>query len=158
MPENTLDWALFTQEKPEFHKLFQLIAKWVLDSAPADDDTAGSVILELISASLPDFDDILLLCSYDRHWGALKLLRSLFERTVTIKYLAQNPAEVAAFWNSTPWIGTPCFLVLKQDTASAQESTLGSTSKTLPGKCEIASRGATNAATVNRQVGRLVPQ
>jgi len=27
---------------------------------------------------MPDFDDIMPLCSEDRHWGALKLLRSLF--------------------------------------------------------------------------------
>ncbi len=101
MPEEISDWATFTRGNPEFpqmyHKLFRLIAELVLDSAPADGDIAGAVILELMSASLPDFDDILLLCSYDRHWGALKLLRCLFERTVTLKYFAQNPAEVEAF-------------------------------------------------------------
>jgi hypothetical protein len=95
------DWASFKNEHPEFtklyHKLFQLIAELVLESAPAAEDTPGVVICELMSASLPDFDDILLLCSYDRHWGALKLLRGLFERTVTLKYLAQNPVEVDAF-------------------------------------------------------------
>ena len=37
------------------------------------------------------------LSSHDGHWGALKLLRSLFERTVTLKYIAQNPAEAEAF-------------------------------------------------------------
>jgi hypothetical protein len=36
-------------------------------------------------------------CSKDRHWGALKLLRVLFERTVTLKYIAQNPGEAEAF-------------------------------------------------------------
>jgi hypothetical protein len=46
---------------------------------------------------MPDLDDILTLSSHDGHWGALKLLRSLFERTVTLKYLVENPAEAQAF-------------------------------------------------------------
>jgi hypothetical protein len=100
MPE-TIDWATFTRETPEFpelyHKLFRTIPQLALDTTPADDDVAGAVITELMVASLPDFDDILLLCSKDHHWGALKLLRGLFERTVTLKYLAQNPGEVEAF-------------------------------------------------------------
>jgi Family of unknown function (DUF5677) len=95
------DWATFTREYPDFttsyHKLFHLIAELVRESSPTGDDIPGVVICELMSTSLPDFDDILLLCSYDRHWGALKLLRGLFERTVTLKYLAQNPVEVDAF-------------------------------------------------------------
>jgi len=100
MPE-TIDWATFIRETPEFpelyHKLFRTIPQLALDTTPADDDVAGAVISELMVASIPDFDDILLLCSKDRHWGALKLLRGLFERTVTLKYLAQNPGEVEAF-------------------------------------------------------------
>jgi hypothetical protein len=78
-----------------YHKVFQLVPKLVLESTA--DTKASALILELMSASLSDFDDILLLCSYDRHWGALKLLRSLFERTITLKYLAQHPAEIEAF-------------------------------------------------------------
>jgi len=100
MPE-PIDWATFTRESPEFpelyHKLFRANPQLVLDTTPAEHDMAGVVICELMIASMPDFDDILLLCSTDRHWGALKLLRGLFERTVTLKYLAQNPAEIEAF-------------------------------------------------------------
>jgi hypothetical protein len=100
MPE-TVDWVTFTKESPEFpklyHKLFRAILQLVLDTTPAAEDVAGAVICELMMASTPDFDDILLLCSQDRHWGALKLLRILFERTVTLKYLVQNPAEAEAF-------------------------------------------------------------
>jgi hypothetical protein len=68
-------------------------------------ERADAVVLELMSASLPDFDDILLLCSQDRLWGALKLLRSLFERTVTLKYLAKNKGEIDKFlkYDAVDW-------------------------------------------------------
>jgi hypothetical protein len=95
------DWATFTLENPEFtgicYKLFRAIPELVSDSVFGDEDLLGRVISELTAVSVPDFDDILLLCSKDRFWGALKLLRTFFERTVTLKYLAQNPTEVDAF-------------------------------------------------------------
>src|SRR5437867_4562317 len=50
----------------------------------ADTDDAGFVILQLMNASIHDFNDIMTLCSRDAHWGALKLLRCAFERTVTL--------------------------------------------------------------------------
>lgn len=95
------DWRSFTAAMPTFttlfHKAFQTIPKLVLDTTPPEDDTAGLVIVQLMMASMPDLNDILTLSSHDGHWGALKLLRSLFERTVTLKYIAQNPAEAEAF-------------------------------------------------------------
>lgn len=101
MTDKPSGWAAFTRENPEFpqtyHKLFQFTVQLIAGTVPTDDDVAGTVILELMAASLPDFDDILLLSAHDRHWGAMKLLRVLFERTVTLKYLAQNAAEVDAF-------------------------------------------------------------
>ena len=110
MSEEELTWAKFKEEHPEFprlyHELFQLIPALVLEAVPTGEDVPGVVICDLMSASLPDFDDILLLCSYDRSWGAWKLLRGLFERTVTLKYLAQNPAEVDAFlaFDAVDWV------------------------------------------------------
>jgi hypothetical protein len=95
------DWASFTQAMPEFvdvfHAVFRTIPQLVLETKPADDDEPGLLVCKLMMASMPDLDDIMLLCCKDRHWGALKLLRSLFERTVTLKYLAQNPSDVQAF-------------------------------------------------------------
>ncbi len=94
-------WASMTQSLPEFvevfHAAFRGLRQLVLETTPAEDDDAGMLVIELMMASRPDFDDIMLLCSKDRHWGALKLLRGLFERTVTLKYLAQNPTEAQAF-------------------------------------------------------------
>ncbi|MCX6599260.1 MAG: DUF5677 domain-containing protein [Acidobacteria bacterium] len=94
-------WATLTQSLPEFaelfHAAFQCIPQIVLETPPAEDDHVGTLLIELMMASMRDLDDIMLLCSHDRHWGALKLLRVLFERTTTLKYIAQNPSEARAF-------------------------------------------------------------
>lgn len=94
-------WAAITQSLSEFvevfHAAFRGIPQLVLETTPADNDDVGMLVIELMMASIPDFDDIMLLCSKDRHWGAVKLLRGLFERTVTLKYIAQNPTEAQAF-------------------------------------------------------------
>jgi uncharacterized protein DUF5677 len=94
-------WGTFIREHSTFtsvyEKAFRLVPKLVLETTPSESDQAGFVILELMLASLPDFDDIMTLSSHDAHWGALKLLRCLFERVVTLKYLAQNPQEAKAF-------------------------------------------------------------
>jgi Family of unknown function (DUF5677) len=95
------DWKTFTEENPAFtglyHKALQLVPKLALETTPPESDDAGLVILQLMLASLPDFDDIMTLSSHNAHWGALKLLRCAFERTVTLKYIAQNPNQAKAF-------------------------------------------------------------
>jgi hypothetical protein len=102
-------WANFTRAMPAFvevfHAAFRAIPQLVLDTTPASEDDAGMLVCELMMASVPDLDDIMLLCCNDRHWGALKLLRSLFERTVTLKYLAQDTKEAQAFldFDSVNW-------------------------------------------------------
>jgi hypothetical protein len=73
------------------------IPKLAYETTPAEGDDAGALLIRLMMASVPNFDDIMLLCCHDRCWRALKLLRVLFERTVTLKYIAQNPAEAEAF-------------------------------------------------------------
>jgi hypothetical protein len=94
------DWSTFTRENPTFtalyHKALMMIPT-VLETPPPENDSAGMVIQQLMAASVPDFGDIMILASNDAHWGAWKLLRCAFERTVTLKYIAQNPEEAQAF-------------------------------------------------------------
>jgi Family of unknown function (DUF5677) len=45
-----------------------------------------------------DFSEILLLCGFGMASGANKILRGMFERTVTLCYLKDNPSEVENFW------------------------------------------------------------
>jgi len=107
MEETCRDWQQFNADYPGFpslyHRAFQLVPKLILDTP--SNEFPDAVVLQLMSASLPDLDDILLLCSQDRLWGALKLMRSLFERTVTLKHLAQNKSETAAFlkYDAVDW-------------------------------------------------------
>lgn len=94
-------WESFIQENPTFpavyYKAWQMLPDLILATTPSDRDTTGMVLLQLMTASISDFDDIMLLSCKNGHVGALKLLRCAFERTVTLKYIAQNPAEAEAF-------------------------------------------------------------
>lgn len=60
-------WASLTQSMPEFvevfHSNFRAIPQLVLETTPDENDQAGRVVIELMMASMPDFDDIMLLCS-----------------------------------------------------------------------------------------------
>ncbi len=94
-------WEKFIQENPTFtaayYKAWQMLPELFLATPAPEHDAAGMVILQLMMASISDFDDIMLLSSNNSHFGALKLLRCTFERAVTLKYIAQNPAEADAF-------------------------------------------------------------
>lgn len=96
-----LTWEEFVRENPTFtsayHKAWKLLPALFLAVNPQEDDQAGMLILQLMMASISDFDHIMLLSSNNGHFGALKLLRSAFERAVTLKYIAQNPTQADAF-------------------------------------------------------------
>ena len=46
-----------------------------------------------------DFFEVLLCCGNGRGAAALKLLRTLYERAVTLRYLHEHPDELPAFWD-----------------------------------------------------------
>jgi hypothetical protein len=71
---------------------------------------AARLILKFINACLPDIDDFITLTHCDSHYGAQKILRSLYERTVTLKYIAANPSAAEKFvsfdaidWDQVLW-------------------------------------------------------
>ena len=96
-----MTWANFIRENPLYQQaceeLYLMLPELILQSNPQEDDQAGQVVIALLSALIIDFDDVLILASHDRYWGAFKILRSLFERVVTLKYVVQNPAVAEAF-------------------------------------------------------------
>jgi hypothetical protein len=55
------------------------------------------VLFSMGRVCLEDFSEILLLCGNGYGIAALKLLRTLYETTVTLAYLAQHPDEVDSF-------------------------------------------------------------
>jgi hypothetical protein len=49
--------------------------------------------------SVDDFMEILVMCGNGEAYGAVKLLRSMFERVVTLAYLQQHPDELDHYLN-----------------------------------------------------------
>jgi hypothetical protein len=94
-------WEDLLRWKPDFtdviHRWFQATALLVLKTSPKEDDQIGNLICACLTSSLPDINDIMTLSHKNSHRGAAKILRSLFERTVTLKYLYENPHEVQRF-------------------------------------------------------------
>ncbi len=56
------------------------------------------VIYFLARQVFEDFDEILVLCGNGLSTGALKILRGMFERTVTICYLQKHPEQIALYY------------------------------------------------------------
>lgn len=48
-----------------------------------------------------DFSEILILCANGLSTGGMKILRGMFERTVTAPYLAKHPKKLSCFGIST---------------------------------------------------------
>lgn len=83
----TQNWQTFTEWKPGFP---DLIAKWrrtiallIIKTDLTDQDLVGQLIVAFMSTSILDIDDLMLLTVHNKHIGAQKILRTLFERIVT---------------------------------------------------------------------------
>jgi hypothetical protein len=94
-------WEQFLEFKPEFPAMIRrwmLVLRNMAIHTPAnEDDLVGHLTMTVIVMSLSDVNDIMTLSHADSHIGALKLLRSLYERVVTLKYISQNPSEAEGF-------------------------------------------------------------
>jgi Family of unknown function (DUF5677) len=65
---------------------------------PMDRKGPGDNTIYLLAAAcLHEFNEIILLATHMYGTGAVKLLRPLYERVVTLSYLAKNPGEVQQF-------------------------------------------------------------
>jgi Family of unknown function (DUF5677) len=102
-------WDEFVAERPYFP---DLMWKWIrlsqnlLSASPTPEgDDLGFLICGFMMASLTDLNDILTLAHSKSRSGSAKILRSIYERTVTMKYLAAHPLEVPKFigYQSIDW-------------------------------------------------------
>jgi hypothetical protein len=66
-----------------------------------DDTEVNNVFFLLVGASWREFDEILVLALNGYGSGAIKLLRALYERTVTTQYLMKHPEKVKQFKDFT---------------------------------------------------------
>src|SRR5437764_656829 len=66
-------------------------------SVPAN--PSGITIFMLGKLCVDDFNEILLLCANGFGFGAMKILRGMFEKLVDARYLNLHPEEIEKFWN-----------------------------------------------------------
>jgi len=106
IPKN---WSEFVESHPAFPSMmwnWVMLVQNLLKRTPLESgDDLGFLICGFMAASVVDLNDILTLMHANSRSGAPKLLRSLYERTVTMKYLAENPGEVEKFigYQSIDW-------------------------------------------------------
>lgn len=93
------EWTAFEERHPEWPEVFERLQQ-------VRDDILGSiqqgspqdiVILAMSHMAVDDFMEILLLCGNGEGFAAQKLVRSMFERVVTLKYLAKHPDRIEDF-------------------------------------------------------------
>lgn len=99
--------ADFNQKYPEFVKRLPTLLKLrdcilqLVHSKP-DMPVLEVILIALVRMSIEDFRQILLLCANGETTGGMKILRGMFERIVTAKYLHATPDECDAFINYAP--------------------------------------------------------
>jgi hypothetical protein len=95
--------AAFSEKRQDFLKRLPNI--WAAENAVIsgahkknDWDTADKMIYFLVRQAFEDFNEILLLCANGFSTGGLKILRGMFERTVTACYLQKHPSEAETYF------------------------------------------------------------
>ncbi len=91
----------FTEQFQDFFRLLPNLGK-ALDSifkrnVPAS--RAGLTIFMLGKLCVDDFNEIVLLCANGFGFGAMKILRGMFEKLVDARYLHLHPEEINKFWD-----------------------------------------------------------
>jgi len=99
MPEEWKHFAarhrLFFERFPSLHKVMNLaFLRKFASSEPID-----RVVFVSGRLCVEDFNEISLLCGNGYGVGAMKILRGMYERTVTARYLHLHPKETNAFLN-----------------------------------------------------------
>jgi hypothetical protein len=99
------EFDVFTEAHPRFMAALDQIAAGYTDLFTAIEDLEGSeerrVNYLLLGASYTEFEETLVLAVNGYGSGATKLLRGLYERTVTVQYLMKHPNKVQQFIDYT---------------------------------------------------------
>lgn len=93
------DWFVnkYSEALQSIEKLHETTLEFLDAVVPATQDIPAKEIYFLACGCLREFNEVLLLCSNRYGIGALKILRPLYERVVTLKYLSEHPEEVESF-------------------------------------------------------------
>lgn len=96
------EWANFFKRHPEWPNIYNsLIAtmKNIFIRKIDLSNLADKTVFFIGRLCVEDFNEIFLLCGNSYGFGALKILRGLYERTVTMAFISANPDEASAFRN-----------------------------------------------------------
>jgi hypothetical protein len=105
-PQNWVELLKWRKDFPLIvSRWMKVMARLILHTKIQDKDELGNLIVGFMTSSYMDIDDLMTLTHKDSHHGAQYFLRAIFERTVTIKYLSQNPERVATFkeYDAVDW-------------------------------------------------------
>jgi hypothetical protein len=95
------EWDAFIERHPGFPLVLEHLKK-ALEIAFIREFTTAEpldrVVFQLGNVCRQDFFEILLLAGNGYGLGALKLLRGMFERAITARYLASHPAMIDAYF------------------------------------------------------------
>jgi hypothetical protein len=102
-------WAELIEWRKDFplliNRWMKIMARLIVHTKIQDSDELGNLIVGFMTSSYMDVDDLMTLTHKNSHHGAQYFLRALFERTVAMKYLSQNPEHVSAFneYDAVDW-------------------------------------------------------
>lgn len=94
------EWDYFFKSHPHWGESFinlhsTLDKIFIREFEPGN--SADKVVFYLGRLSVEDFNEVFLLCANGYGFGGLKILRGLYERTVTAAYISKNPEEAKQF-------------------------------------------------------------
>jgi hypothetical protein len=96
------EWANFFKRHPEWPIIYNSLittTKSIFIRKIDLSNLADKTVFFIGRLCVEDFNEIFLLCGNAYGFGALKILRGLYERTVTMAFIAANPNEAIAFQN-----------------------------------------------------------
>ncbi len=94
------EWVAFFEKHPLWAEKYKLLTStltkiFIREITPINN--ADKVIFHLGRLCVEDFNEIFLLCGNGYGIGGQKILRGLYERVVTLGYIADNPTQVEPF-------------------------------------------------------------
>jgi hypothetical protein len=96
------EWKRFADRNPHFIASLPLLfdtMESVFNRSVTLPSLADEIVYFLSKIAGEDFMEIFMLCGNGHGIGGLKILRGMYERVVTLAYIAKNPTEADAFWN-----------------------------------------------------------
>lgn len=99
------EWEIFAARNPDFIRAIPLLfdtMQRVFDHAYTFNTLLDRIVYFMGKVTSEDFTEVFILSGNGHGIGGLKILRGMYERVVTISYLANHPDEAETFWNYGP--------------------------------------------------------